>query len=365
MIKLKAKYLALLSAFLLAGLMVLNSCNGDEDIDEERIVVLRIQSPQKDAQYISGQEVNLQLDIKDEYPSGELSIFLNDSMIITQQGIQKSMEFKLDTRDWMLGFNTLKVVLNGATDKPVIESKKVIVFSNSSPKILLPNIIQTLVHNPRHYTQGLEFYEGRLFEGTGQFGESILAEINLSNGAPIRILELDKSYFGEGITILNNEVYQLTWMNGICFVYDISTFELKRQHSYSGEGWGLANDGTHLIMSDGSSKIVFRDPLTFDIKRSIHVFSDKQEYRALNELEYVDGFIYANVYQQDYIVKINPKNGEVAALIDCAEINKLGRGTNGDVLNGIAFNKKNGLFYLTGKLWPKMFAVQLVDKGVV
>jgi glutamine cyclotransferase len=359
------RFLAFLFAALLLGTLGLVSCNGDDDDGlEDRIVILRITSPSKEAQYISGQEIQLNLDIKDDYPSAQLEIFANDSLILSQQGVQKTMEFKLDSRDWSLGFVNIKVNLTGAVDDLVSESRRVVIFSNSTPKILLPKIVETLAHKNDHYTQGLEFFEGRLFEGTGQFGESKLAEINLKNGAPLRILELEKTYFGEGITILNNEIYQLTWMNGVCFVYDLNTFGQKRQFTYSGEGWGLANDGTHLIMSDGSSKIVFRDPKTFDIVRSIQVFSDKQEYRAINELEYVDGFIYANVYQQDYILKINPKNGEVVALIDCEEIFRLGRG-NGDVLNGIAFNKKNGLFYLTGKNWPKMFAVEFFEKASI
>ena len=339
------------------------SCNGDDDDDDDRLAILRIDGPKKDAQFISGQEINLILDIKADYPDASLSILVNDSLLLEHKGAKKNMEFKLDTRTWKLGFNTIKVNLSGVENEVISENKRVVIFSSTTPKILVPQIVETLSHKGDHYTQGLEFFEGRLFEGTGQFGESILAEINVSNGAPLRVLDLDESYFGEGITILNNEIYQLTWMNGVCFVYDLNTFALKRQQSYSGEGWGLANDGTHLIMSDGSSKIVFRDPRTFDIKRSIQVFSDKQEYRALNELEFVGGFIYANVYQQDYIVKINPKNGEVVALIDCAELLDLGRGSKGDVLNGIAFNKKNGLFYLTGKLWTKIFAVRLVEKG--
>lgn len=363
MYKLKAVSIALVLA--LFGVLGFLSCNGDGDDDDDRLAILRIDGPKKDAQFISGQEITLTLDIKKEYPNAELSILVNDSLLLKQMGAQKNMEFKLATQDWKLGFNTIKVTLSGIENELIRETKRVVVFSSSTPKILVPRIVETLAHKGDHYTQGLEFYEGRLFEGTGQFGESILAEINLKNSAPLRILELDKAYFGEGITILNNEIYQLTWMNGICFVYDINTFELKRQLTYSGEGWGLANDGMHLIMSDGSSKIVFRDPRTFDIKRSIQVFSDKQEYRALNELEYVDGFIYANVYQQDYIVKINPKNGEVIALIDCAELFDLGRGSNGDVLNGIAYNSKNGFFYLTGKNWIKMFVVSLVEKGAV
>lgn len=358
----KLKYLS--AAVLLAIGISFLSCDGSES-DDERLAVLRIDSPKKDAQYISGQEITLGLDFKADYPEATISILVDDSLLLEQNGAQKNMEFKLETRTWKLGFNTIKVQVSGVENEVISESKRVVIFSNTTPKILVPRIVETLNHKGDHYTQGLEFFEGRLFEGTGQFGSSILAEINLPVGAPLRIVDLEESYFGEGITILNNEIYQLTWMNGVCFVYDLNTFALKRQQSYSGEGWGLANDGTHLIMSDGSSKIVFRDPVTFDIKRSIQVFSDKQEYRALNELEFVDGFIYANVYQQDYIVKINPKNGEVVALIDCEELKKLGRGSNGDVLNGIAFNKKNGLFYLTGKLWTKMFAVQLVEKGVV
>jgi len=353
------------SSYILIGILFSTalfsySCT-DEELEDERMVVLRITSPKKDAQYQIGQSIALSVDIKEDYPKAQLQVFLNDSLIQEVKGVQKSMSFSFESSTWNLGFNDIKLILNGVEDKPITESKNVILFAKNAPNILLPEVVQTLNHKNDHYTQGLEFNNGSLYEGTGQYGESILAEINLTNGNPIRLLTLEKTFFGEGITILNDEIYQITWTNGTCFVYDLATFKLKRQMSYSGEGWGLANDGKHIIMSDGSSKIVFRDPKTFEIIRAIYAFSNTQEYRALNELEYVDGYIFANVYQQDYIAKINAKSGEVVALIDCEELKKIGRG-NGDVLNGIAFNKKNGLFYLTGKNWDKIFAVQLVEK---
>jgi glutamine cyclotransferase len=155
-------------------------------------------------------------------------------------------------------------------------------------------------------------------------------------------------------------VYQITWEARKCFVYDVNTFERKREYQYFGEGWGIANDGQHLIMSNGTSEIVFRDPATFDVVRSIYVFDSNQEYRALNELEYHNGSIYANVYQEDYILQIDPKNGKVLAKIDAVDVVKRGKG-NGDVLNGIAFNAKTGNFVLTGKNWPKLFEVQFVE----
>jgi glutamine cyclotransferase len=270
--------------------------------------------------------------------------------------------FELSTSGWPMGANRLKVELKGVAEKVLLKSVNVVVFASESPIIMVPEIVKTFPHNVEHYTQGLEFYQGKLFEGTGQFGQSILAEIDVQTGQTMRSVDLPGDYFGEGITILNDEVFQLTWTSKTCFVYDVNTFVMKRQFSYDGEGWGLANDGKQLIMSNGTSEIVFRNPQTFDITGRIQVFSDQQEFRGLNELEFVDGYIYANVYLKDFILKIDPKNGRALALIDAADLIATGKGKTGEVINGVAFNSIDQLFYITGKNWEKMFAVRLREK---
>jgi glutamine cyclotransferase len=338
------------------------SCDrGIDDIEDDNTVILQIQLPKQKAQYIQGQELSLTLDVNEDYPNANLKIYIADSLWVKQKGVKKNETFSFSTLGWGMGYNKIKVELEGILEEILVKTVEVVVFANSPAQILMPEIKKTYPHSTKHYTQGFEFYQGKLFEGTGQYRESIIAEINLATGNAKRIVQLGDEYFGEGITIIDNEIFQLTWTNKICFVYDVNTLQLKRQLTYDGEGWGLANNGKEIIMSNGSTELVFRDPKTFKILKKIQVFSDQQEYRALNELEFVDGFIYANVYQQEYIVKIDPKNGQVVALIDAAELVKLGRGV-GEVLNGIAFNQVDGLFYLTGKNWEKTFAVALKNK---
>ena len=200
--------------------------------------------------------------------------------------------------------------------------------------------------------------EGNLYEGIGQYGSSKLSQVDLKTGKVNEKLSITLAgdYFGEGITVFNDKIYQLTWEEQTCFVYNKSTFELDKTIPYIGEGWGLCNDGKYLIMSNGSERITFRNPETFAIEKIIEVYDNKGPIQQLNELEYIDGKIYANVYTSNQIVVIDPITGRVEAIIDCSILEKEGRGY-GDVLNGIAYNDEK--IYMTGKNWNKLFEVNL------
>jgi glutamine cyclotransferase len=337
------------------------SCNGDSD-DETRTVVLKVSAPKNNSQFIEGQSVSIVLDIIQPNSNAFLSVLVNGNLVYEKQGVSNEENIALDQASMNLGYNDIEIRLEGFNQTTHTERRKVVIFPNTTPDIYLPEIQKILPHNPKHYTQGYEFLEDRLFEGTGQLGESMVGEINLSTGSVLRKVSNEPNVFGEGITILNGEIFQLTWQSRICYVYNLVDLKMKKQFSYDGEGWGLANDGKVLYMSDGSSKIYVRNPENFEVIRTFDVFSNRQEYRALNELEYVDGYLYANVYQQNYILKIDPKDGRVVGLIDCDELVKIGKGS-GDVLNGIAFNKKNERFYITGKYWDKVFEVILQIKS--
>jgi glutamine cyclotransferase len=195
-----------------------------------------------------------------------------------------------------------------------------------------------------------------LYESTGNFGQSIIAKVDLSTGNHLQKVALENQYFGEGITLLNGEVYQITWQQNKCFVYKQADLTLVKEYSYNGEGWGLCNNGKQIIMSDGTEKLVFRNPSTFAIERTIQVYNNIGPVTQLNELEYQDGKIYANVWRTNTIVVIDEITGKVLAEIDANEIEKAGKG-GGDVLNGIAFNSDKNLWYLAGKNWPKLFEV--------
>ena len=351
----------LLITFFFTTLCFLTSCESEVNDEQTRIVVLKVLSPANESQFIEGENFELTLDILKNNPEAVLQVSLNNKKILEKRGVRTSEKLTIESKNIRLGFNELQIKLKGFDNQTHIENRKVIVFTKTEPEILVPVIKNSFPHNPNHYTQGYEFEGGRLFEGTGQLGQSLISEILLNSGEVFRKIDNDPNIFGEGITILNNEIYQLTWQNRVCFVYNLQDFTKKKEFKYDGEGWGLANDGKVLFMSNGSSRITVRDVNSFDVLRTFDVFSNRQEIRALNELEYVDGFLYANVYQQNYIVKIDPKDGRVVGLIDCEQLVKEGKG-NGDVLNGIAYNSKNSKFYLTGKNWEKVFEVDLQKK---
>ena len=353
-----------LSIYLFLGVFLCTFASCDDAVDEveTRMVVLKIESPNKDAQLIEGQQFDLQLDIIENNANARLTVLLNAAKILDKKGVSTNEKLTISPEQLKLGYNEIEVIIEGFDDTKHSELRNVIVFSKTQPEVFIPVVQKTYPHNANHYTQGYEFLGNRLFEGTGQKGQSKVAEINLNSGEPTRQVDNDASIFGEGITIMNGEIFQLTWQSQICYVYNLADFSKKKEFNYNGEGWGLANDGKVLYMSNGSSRIVVRDPKTFEEVRSFDVFSNSQEYRALNELEFVDGFLYANVYQENFIVKIDPKDGRVVGLIDGNDLTTEGRGS-GDVLNGIAYNAVNKRWYITGKNWIKVFEVVLEKKS--
>lgn len=222
-------------------------------------------------------------------------------------------------------------------------------------------IINQYPHNVNSFTEGLEYRDSVLYESTGLNGTSKLAKINLQTGKDITQTNLDKKYFGEGITILNNKIYQLTYKEEKCFVYDAKTLKKISEFSYKGEGWGMTNDGKQIINSNGSNNLYFRNINNFNEDNIISIFDENGPLGNINELEYVDGFIYANVWYKNYIAKIDPKQGKVVAKYDFSNIiNQYLPGLHVDaVLNGIAYNATNKTFYITGKNWPLLFEVKL------
>ncbi|WP_343748222.1 glutaminyl-peptide cyclotransferase [Fluviicola sp.] len=236
------------------------------------------------------------------------------------------------------------------------------VASDIDPELVFVKVLKEYPHNKENYTQGFEFDGNQLYEGTGdpgQQGKTLVGPISLETGQFIEPKNgLDATYFGEGITILGDLLYQLTWQNGKCFIYDKKTMVLKGEYSYVGQGWGLCNDGKVIMMSDGSERITFRDPKSFQAIRSIEVYDKEGPRTYLNELEYIDGKIYANVYTTGTVLVIEPTTGRVLQEIDANEL--VVRGKNGgDVLNGIAYNKLTKKLYMTGKYWTKTFEVSI------
>ena len=224
------------------------------------------------------------------------------------------------------------------------------------------SVVAEYPHDPTSYTQGLFFSsDGRLFESTGQFGSSKFREVDLKTGQPVKNIDFGKKYFMEGSVMLDGKMYLLTWTNRLAFVYDAQTLTYEKGVLYPHEGWGLTTDGKYLIASDGSSKIFFLDK-NFKEKRSIVVKKKGKPVKYLNELEYIDGKIWANVYTTDTIVIINPNDGTVEATINCKGLlPKELTDDKTDVLNGIAQNPVDGKIYLTGKNWKRLYQIELKE----
>lgn len=232
--------------------------------------------------------------------------------------------------------------------------------SNNTIPTLSYSIAATYPHDTSFFTEGLEFYKGKLLESTGYKGKSKLVETDLSTGKPTKAISLDSSYFGEGITVLNDTVYQLTWQEHVVHVYTVSDFKKIKQFPLNTEGYGLTNDGKNLIASDGSSNLYFYEPSTFRLLRTQGVTENERPAVNINELEYINGFVYANQWQYNYIIKIDPNSGQVVSKLDLTDlVNKVkAQAPYAQDLNGIAYNFETKKLYVTGKNWPQIFEIQ-------
>ena len=340
-------------SFLFFSFIVFTSCESEYK--------LSIKAPSK---AILEDQIKISLFEENNFPVDEVTFFVNGKEMTST-----NLSFTLDTKNYGTG----KLIVSAMVAYGDQKSKRV----NTSIEILsnIPftsydfKIINTYPHDSNAYTQGLEFYNGFLYETTGQYGESSLRKVELKTGKVIKKIDLNKRYFGEGMTIFNDDLFFLTWKANKGFIYNLETLELKNEFSYnkSKEGWGLTHSQTELIKSDGTSKIWFLDPNTQQEKRYIEAYTDKQSLNRLNELEFINGKIYANYWQKPLIAIINPNNGVVEGIINLTRLVKEMEKSQkllkeDDVLNGIAFDKKNNRMFVTGKNWGKLFEIELIKK---
>ena len=229
----------------------------------------------------------------------------------------------------------------------------------AEPPVYAVRVLNKFPHDPSAYTQGLIFDQGLLIEGTGKYGQSTLREVRLEDGKVERQVDLDDAYFGEGVALLGDKLYQLTWKERTCLVYDRRTLGYVKSFRYDGQGWGLTTNGVHLIMSDGSSRLRFLDPETFRVVKRLDVRTGRRRVENLNELEFIEGSIYANVWYKDYILKISARTGQVEAILDLRGLynNRVDRD---DVLNGIAYDAVGKRLFVTGKRWPLIYQIRVV-----
>ena len=292
--------------------------------------------------------------------------YANDRKIASVKGNQTT-KFQFEAEK--LGYQNLKAVVY--TDGSYAEvTHRVELISNIQPVLRKYTLINTYPHDIKAYTQGLEFHRDTLYEGTGNGsgigsglkGISSLRKTDYKTGKVYQIVEYPEAVFGEGITVLNNKVYQLSWRNLTGFIYDANTLKQIKTFPYSKkiEGWGLCNDGQKLFQSDGTEKIYTLNPETLQLEGNINVYSGANKIKSVNELEWIDGKIYGNIYQKDAIAIINPANGAVEGVINLSELKKkVTPHSDLDVLNGIAYNPKTKTIFVTGKNWDKMFEIRV------
>lgn len=352
--------------FLPLFILLLLGCNGEEKNNTKvrnNIPAAKFELPFNGAAAQRGEQFRVEVALNQLETITSLKVYIKDSILFEGKPAKEKLTYELSTASWSLGSNQISLEVKTTDNKVKRDNRFVKVLSDIFPKEYTAEVINVYPHLTSSYTQGLEFDGEQLYEGTGSqnnVGTSMIAKIDVTTGDVQQRKELDKKYFGEGITIIDDQLFQLTWQQNTCFVYDKNTLEEIKQFNYEGEGWGLCNDGQYLIMSDGSERISFRDPSNFALKKVIEVYSNEGPVKALNELEYINGKIFANIYQSDYIVVIDPKSGAVEKRIDASLI-ALDYRKTGEVLNGIAYKESSKQLFITGKNWPNLLEIGLVE----
>ena len=287
------------------------------------------------------------------------------------------LTLKIETESYKMG--TYSIELRGFSSEDLVSNDERFLFVNAKNALQEQEfeLLDTHPHNPDNFTQGYEFFNDKLFESTGnprQMNTTMVAEIERTTGRSIREVKQYNPIFGEGISILDSKIYQISWQDEKCFVYDLVGFTVIDTLNYQGEGWGLCNDGKNLIMSDGTNQLTFRDPNNFEVLKTIEVHSDRGPVTNLNELDYVNGKVFANIWMSEQrfqhdtrmnlskIVVIDPKTGAVERYIDLQEILRKASVTN--VPNGIAYRKSTNSFWLTGKYWDQVYEIALKSKSI-
>lgn len=336
----------------LAFLVVLSACKTEYKFT--------INAPKKIA---SNQELTISVSDKKENPIDSVQFSISNKKILSNG---TSATIKLN--DYRLGKHTISAVVFFENQTKKVE-KAIYIMADSAPDIYTFNVINTYPHDKKAYTQGLEYHNGFLYEGTGRNGTSYLRKVELETGKVLQQHDLDAQYFGEGITILHDKIYQLTWKAGKGFIYDLNSFELIKEFPYtkSREGWGLTNNGSHLIKTDGTERIWFLNPDTLLEEKYIEAYTNTQKVEKLNELEYINGKIYANRWQLNSILIIDPTSGKIEGAADLKGLKQLiekeqSLDQDDEVLNGIAFDAETGRMFVTGKHWSKLYEIELVKK---
>jgi len=311
------------------------------------------------AHFLSDQSVSIGILNPTSKEIDSVLYFVNDKKVGSTKGAEK---FKFELKDQKLGYQYLKATAYFGSDSSDA-TKRIELVSNVTAKPLQYKIVNTYPHDVSSFNEGLEFHNDTLYESTGQKGSSYIRKYDYKTGKVFKQVDLDKKYFGEGITILDGKLYQLTWQENTGFIYDAKTLKLEKTFTYDKEieGWGMTNDGKYIYRSDGTEKIWKMDPATQKLVDYINVYSGTSKIKAINELELINGKFYVNVWQKDAIAVVNPTSGAVEGILDMSGLRKLINATSEDVLNGIAYNPKTKTIFVTGKNWNKMFEITVSE----
>lgn len=322
---------------------------------------IRLSSPETGKIVSIGDSVELKLEVP-EGNTVDSVVYLVDGKVVGRKNEDTS--FYYDTNDQRFGSKLIVArYYQEGNEKESVSN--IVLVPATAPEQFAFSVVNTFPHNVQAYTQGLEYHDGFLYESTGLIGKSSLRKVELSTGKVLKKVDLGPTLFGEGLTLVGDKIIQLTWENGFGIVYDKNTFEKEREFSYqaSREGWGIAFDGTRLIKSDGTNRLYFLDKETYQETGFVEVYSDKGPMDSLNELEYIDGKIYANVYMTDKIVIIDPTSGQVEGEINLIGLLPQSHHTpETDWLNGIAYDKENDRLFVTGKNWDTLFEIKLLRR---
>lgn len=341
--------------FILLGL-VISSCN-NKIKDKENL--FSFDSSSFKEQYKPSESISLSLINAQNLKIDSIIYYANDIKISSIKGAEK---INYDFKDKKLGYQNLKALVYFEGDSAETTARVELV-TDIQPKLLTYTIVNTFPHDIKAFTEGLEFYKDTLMEstGSGNVSKSFFRKYDYKTGKVFKQVDLETQYFGEGITTINNKTYQLTWQNGIGFIYDANTLKKLKTFDYDKkiEGWGMTNDGQFIYQSDGTEKIWKMNPETQKMIDYINVYTESSKIKRINELEWIDGKIYGNIWQKDAIAIINPISGSVEAVLNLSDLRKQVKNVEAEVLNGIAYNPKTKTIFVTGKNWDKMFEIKV------
>ena len=347
--------------FYLIAILIVISCDIEKKIESPRIKsYLKIISPNSNEIIIKNDSIRINI-ISD---SKEKSI-KESTLLLNKDTFNFKNKINISTNN-LLRYGRYNIKISTLFDDGSVEdkSKNIFLYPDQKPKELEYELIKIITHDPETYTQGLLIDESKyLIESSGQYGKSFIKKVDMESNIIINKLMIDKNLFAEGITVYNDKLYMLTWKSKKGLILDKNTLELIGEFNYSTEGWGLTTIDDNLVMSDGTEKLFFIDPKSFKINNYIEVYDNNGKVENINEMEYINDKIYANIYGKDIIAIINYKTGEVENIINLEGLlNRENYNTNIDVMNGIAYNLENESILVTGKWWPSMFEIKIKEK---